>query len=135
MEKTVVAEFPESIVNPTKQKNWIASVCNYFRDFLDTDFKKSFAPKRSIKSRDSSGLLTGVALVNYPDLNKKIIELLSKSYEENMVKVIEVRRGKYLSPLNENLLAVIKKQVESISIERTNEIKTRTKESFLLFNN
>ena len=41
MEDTVVTEIPEEFLKPTKQKNWIASVCSYFRDFLDTDFKKT----------------------------------------------------------------------------------------------
>ena len=41
MENNFVDVLPESFVKPTKQKNWIASVCSYFRDFLDTDLTAS----------------------------------------------------------------------------------------------
>lgn len=136
MENNFVAESQEELVNPTNQKNWIATVCSYFRDFLDTDFKKSRAPKRSITARDRTGLVTGVALSNYPELNRDLLELLSKSMsmthdgvEESMIHQIKIKRGNYRSRLNKNLLAVINTQVESISNEKIDILVKSIKES------
>lgn len=62
------------IVKTVNQSNWIASVCSYFHDFLDTDFKRSSLPKRSVTSRDQSGILTGMSLLKYPELSRDIVE-------------------------------------------------------------
>jgi hypothetical protein len=50
------------------EKSWTGSLCSYFRDFLDTDFQRARAPKRSVTSRDASSNLTGIPLSRYPDL-------------------------------------------------------------------
>ncbi len=44
------------------------SVCAYFRDFLDTDFRKQRMPKRAISLRDSNGSLTAISIAKYPGL-------------------------------------------------------------------
>jgi len=129
------SELFENELKPVSQKNWFASVCSYFRDFLDTDFKKSRAPKRSIVSRDRTGLLTGIPISNYPELNRDIVELLSKPFVSNMTIQINVRRGKYRSRLSESILSIIKKQVTSVSIEDIEIIKIQTKEEAREFRN
>ena len=129
------SELFENELKPVSQKNWFASVCSYFRDFLDTDFKKSRAPKRSIVSRDRTGLLTGIPISNYPELNRDIVELLSKPFVSNMTIQINVRRGKYRSRLSESILSIIKKQVTSVSIEDIEIIKNQTKEEAREFRN
>lgn len=60
------------------QKNWVGTLCTYFRDFLDTDFRRARAPKRSIIARDPSNNLTGVALSKYPDLGRDLWALLAR---------------------------------------------------------
>ena len=47
---------------------FVREICVYFRDFLDSDFKGSRAPKRSITARDQRGNLTGISVAKYPDL-------------------------------------------------------------------
>ena len=37
---------------------FLKDICAYFRDFLDTDFKRQGAPKRSITLKDPTGNLT-----------------------------------------------------------------------------
>lgn len=135
MNNSVSFELSENELKPASQKNWFASVCSYFRDFLDTDFKKSRTPKRAIVSRDRTGLLTGVSLSNYPDLNRDIVELLSKPFLSNMTIQINVRRGKYHARLNESLLTIIKKKVKSVSIEDMEMIKNQIKEAVREFHN
>ena len=43
---------------------FIGQICAYFRDFLDTDFRKQRMPKRSIGMRDTKGNLTGISMPN-----------------------------------------------------------------------
>jgi len=95
-------------------ENWISSIASYFRDFLDTDFKKTTAPKRQITSRDANGVLTGVAVSKYPELAKDIWALFTTPFSADMTHELSVRRGRYRSRLSENLLAVINKHVGSI---------------------
>jgi len=123
MENSDTFELSENELKPVSQKNWFATVCSYFRDFLETDFKKSRAPKRSIASKDRTGLLTGIHISKYPELNRDIVEILSKPFVSNMTIPINIRRGKYISLLSENKLNLIKKQVASISTEDIEIIK------------
>ena len=44
----------EDFIATSPEKNWVGSIAGYFRDFLDTDFKKTRAPKRQISSRCSA---------------------------------------------------------------------------------
>ena len=43
---------------------FMGQICAYFRDFLDTDFRKQRMPKRSIGMRDTKGNLTGISMPN-----------------------------------------------------------------------
>ena len=104
----------ESLDSFDPQNSWIGAVCGYFRDFLDTDFKKTRAPKRQISSRDRTGVMTGVPLSKYPELSKDLLSLISTPFETNMLQELSVRRGKYRSRISENLLAVINKQINSV---------------------
>ena len=50
---------------------FLKDICAYFRDFLDTDFKRQAAPKRSITLKDPTGNLTGIDASKYPELSMK----------------------------------------------------------------
>jgi hypothetical protein len=54
----------------------VSEVCRYFRDFLETDFKRRRLPKRRMAIRDSDGRLLGVNLNNYPSFREKTWELI-----------------------------------------------------------
>ena len=94
----------EDFIATSPEKNWVGSIADYFRDFLDTDFKKTRAPKRQISSRDNSGILTGVPLSKYPELTRDLWALLRTPFGADMALEFRVRRGKYRSRLSENLL-------------------------------
>lgn len=99
------------------QDTWIKTVCGYFRDFLDTDLKRARAPKRSVSVRDSSGLLTGIALSKYPELNHDLWRLLEKPFDYELSQTLKIRRGKYISRLTGGILAVIRTQINAVNEE------------------
>lgn len=76
MVETVLAE------GETKT-SFLKDICAYFRDFLDTDFKRQSAPKRSVTLKDASGNLTGIDASKYPDLVNEVWQLLRKSIGDN----------------------------------------------------
>jgi hypothetical protein len=76
MLETVVAE------QDTKT-GFLKDICAYFRDFLDTDFKRQAAPKRSITLKDPTGNLTGIDASKYPDLTNEVWRLLRKPIGDN----------------------------------------------------
>ena len=117
----------EAVVLPSTEKSWIGSICGYFRDFLDTDFKKTRAPKRQISSRDRTGLLTGVQLSKYPDLTRDLWECLSSPFGSDMLLELSIRRGKYKSRLSDRLISLINKHVDSITDEQVEAITSSLK--------
>jgi hypothetical protein len=46
-----------NVSNPPSSGGFIGQICAYFRDFLDTDFRRQRMPKRSIGLKDAKGLL------------------------------------------------------------------------------
>ena len=104
------------------EKSWIGSVCSYFRDFLDTDFRRARAPKRSITSRDASGNLTGIALSRYPELGMDLWQLLAEPLDSSLLTSISVRRGKYKSRMSNNIKDVIQRHIDGFADDETNKI-------------
>lgn len=123
----------ETTVAPP-QSNWIGGVCAYFRDFLDTDFKKSRAPKRQITSRDRHGALTGIPASRYPEFQNDLLDALIKPFNSTMLTELTVRRDKYRSRLPKGLVAVIQKHISSMDGEQVAElssaVKTRARSDF-----
>ena len=60
-----------------KTGKFVKEVASYFRDFLETDFKKRRIPKRSIKFKNEKNFLIGLTLRKYPDFNKKLWKLIN----------------------------------------------------------
>jgi hypothetical protein len=96
---------------PQAKVGFLKDVCAYFRDFLDTDFKRQAAPKRSISLRDSAGNLSGIDVGKYPELGNDIWQLLRKPLSEGEVFSLAVSRGRYRGRIKAGLLEVISKQV------------------------
>ena len=119
----------EDFVASSPEKSWVGSIAGYFRDFLDTDFKKTCAPKRQISSRDNSGILSGVSLSKYPELSRDLWQLLGTPFDAKMALEFKVRRGKYRSRLSVHLLEVINQHVNSVDSEKIVEIIDAVKAS------
>jgi hypothetical protein len=69
-------------VEQNTRTGFLKDICAYFRDFLDTDFKRQSAPKRSITLKDPTGNLTGIDAAKYTDLTNEVWRLLRKPIEE-----------------------------------------------------
>ena len=109
------------------QKTWAGALCAYFRDFLDTDFRRARAPKRSITSRDASNNLTGIALSKYPDLGRDLWDLLAEPLDQTLSLSLTVRRGKYRSRMSKNLNDVIQRQVQGYAGDEAEKIVSNLK--------
>ncbi len=104
-------ETKESKVN-NNSTDFIKAVAKYFMDFLETDFHKRRAPKRSIKLHTEDNLLTGLNLSKYPSFYNLVWKLINNNFDSSILNKIE--KGVYRTPIPENLISLIKLQVTNI---------------------
>lgn len=105
------------------RQGFLSNITRYFRDFLDTDFRRQRLPKRQISRQDKGGNLTGINIGKYPQLIQAIWTLLSKPYGEN--NSIKISRGRYKAKINPQLDNLISKYIDNISNNSVEEIKKR----------
>ena len=104
---------------------FLKDICAYFRDFLDTDFKRQGAPKRSITLKDPTGNLTGIDASKYPDLTSEVWRLLGKPIGDNPAFSLAVPRGRYRGRLKTALKDLIDKHAQALSEDELNAIADR----------
>ena len=114
-------EFEEVAIQP--QNTWTATLCAYFRDFLETDFKKSAAPKRNISNMDKSGLRMGFDIYQYPTLRESVANILNTKIDLDADLKMEVGRKQHRSNLKKGLLKLVKAHIDSIDIADVEESK------------
>lgn len=100
---------------------FIYDISRYYRDFLDTDFKRQRLPKRSITNRDRAGNLTGVALRKYPSFEQEVWRCLSEPLDG--VLRMTVARGRHRSVLPASVRTVIERQVANIKTETVTALR------------
>jgi AAA domain-containing protein len=103
---------------PQAERNpllFIKEVAKYFMDFLETDFHKQRAPKRTIRFRDANSLLVGINLKKYSTFVPKIWYLISHAFPRSLLN--EIRREVYRTEIPRGLLELIRLQTEGISEE------------------
>jgi archaellum component FlaC len=103
---------------------FIKEVAKYFMDFLETDFHKQRAPKRTIRFRDSNSLLVGVNLKKYASFTPKIWYLINRAFARSLVN--EIGRGVYRTEIPRGLLELVRLQTERISQEQISKIASAT---------
>lgn len=91
------------------------SVCAYFRDFLDTDFRRQRTPKRSIELKDQRGNLLSISLEKYPALVADLWKALSANGTSPKPFSLSVARGKYRTRMNRTLLDLVERHVSTIN--------------------
>lgn len=84
-------------------------VSQYFRDFLESDFKRQQAPRRRISLQSDSGFRAGMRVATYPGLQEDIWKLLSKPSSSDLSLSMQPRR--YTRPIGPTLKRVIEEQV------------------------
>ena len=113
---------------PTEGKpetGFLKDICAYFRDFLDTDFKRQSAPKRSVTLKDATGNLTGIDASKYPDLVNEVWRALRKPIGDNQAFSLAVPRGRYRGRLKTALKDLIDKHAQALSEDDLNLIADR----------
>lgn len=115
-----------------KTSSFISHICAYFRDFLDTDFRRQRTPKRSIGLKDQRGNLTGIFIAKYPELVFDLCEALAKPTETAKGFTFTVGRGKYRSRISRDVMAVIDRHVTALEGEALanlgDQVKTTARE-------
>jgi len=94
---------------------FIKEVAKYFMDFLETDFHKQRAPRRTVRFRDANSLLVGINLKKYATFVPKIWYLISRTFPRSVLN--EIGRGVYRTEIPRGLLELIRLQTDRISEE------------------
>ena len=103
--------------------SFLKDISRYFRDFLDTDFKRQRLPKRQVSRKDRDNNLTGSLLNKYPVLAREIWTKLAEPYKNNLE--IKVSRGRYTAPLAPELDDLIQKHVEAIEEQTITDLHSQ----------
>jgi very-short-patch-repair endonuclease len=105
------------------QGNFLSNIARYFRDFLDTDFKRQRLPKRQLQRADRSGNLTGITISKYPTLVlqiwKRLLEPIGNGLE------IKIVRGRHKARINPQLSDLIEKYIDIIPTEKLQALLSR----------
>lgn len=91
-------------------------VSQYFRDFLESDFKRAQAPRRRIHLTSASGFRSGMRTTPYPALDQDLWKLLNRPASDELT--LTIAPGRYTRPITRTLRAIIEEHVAAIE-ERT----------------
>ncbi|MDH4565941.1 hypothetical protein E8E95_04555 [Pseudomonas sp. BN414] len=87
-------------------------ISQYFRDFLESDFKRQQAPRRRIVLTTDTGFRSGMRTSPYPALDRDLWNLLGRPSGEDLSLTMDPRR--YTRPISDVLRKVIQEQVNAI---------------------
>lgn len=85
-------------------------IAKYFRDFLETNFHKRKAPKRSFKTRNDKNLLVGINLKNFDGVRGS----LYKSLQESNALPITIEKGRYTTGISSTIIEIVERYGKSI---------------------
>ena len=106
----------------------VSEVCRYFRDFLETDFKRRRLPKRRLAIRDSDGRLLGVNLNNYPSFREKIWKLIVEAIDN--ADSFTITKCRYRSRVPAVLTDLVRQSIDAIEAESI-ELLGKSLKSFI----
>ena len=113
------------------QIRFIKEVAKYFMDFLESDFHKKNAPKRSISFRNKKNYLVWVNLKKYDKFTKLIREVINNNFSNEIIKSIS--KWVYYTNIPKDfldLIALKTKQIKNTEIDLLiNRIDLYTKEA------
>lgn len=94
-------------------------ICHYFKDFLETDFKRQQAPRRRIELQSESGFRTGMRVRPYEGLQRELWNLLSRASGDALqLKMAPRKFTRSLSPIVQKVVEEQIAAIESAAIER-----------------
>ena len=100
------------------QIRFIKEVAKYFMDFLESDFHKKNAPKRSISFRNEKNYLVWVNLKKYDKFTKLIRDVINNNFSNEIIKSIS--KWVYYTNIPKDfldLIALKTKQLKNTEIE------------------
>lgn len=103
-------------------KEFIKEVAKYFMDFLETDFHKRNNPRRTIKLHNEDNLLIGINLAKYPNFASVLWQTINHGFTEDQFK--NLQKGVYRVNIPNNLLELIRLQIDKINKKEINKIIT-----------
>jgi hypothetical protein len=115
----------ETTLDRETRTGFLKDICAYFRDFLDTDFKRQSAPKRGINLKDPAGNLTGIDAAKYPDLVTEVWRLLRRPAGDGPAFSLTVPRGRYRGQLRRALREVIERYTGALEAETLKAVADR----------
>lgn len=114
-----------------KHIKFIKEVAKYFMDFLETDFHKKKAPKRSVSYTNSQWYLVWVSLAKYEKITNVIRKAINQWFDKD--SQVKVKKWNYTTTIPKNFLDVIKLNVNNFSEDIINEVVGQiSKEIFYL---
>ena len=114
-----------------KHIKFIKEVAKYFMDFLETDFHKKKAPKRSVSYTNSQWYLVWVSLAKYERITNVIRKAINQWFDKD--SQVKVKKWNYTTTIPKNFLDVIKLNVNNFSEDIINEVVGQiSKEIFYL---
>jgi len=75
-----------------QQWSFIATLLRYYKEFLETDFRSRYKPKRRIVLSQNEGL-SGINLAKYPLLNELVLTYLTKKFQ--IPKLDDIDEGEF----------------------------------------
>lgn len=87
-------------------------VSGYFRDFLESDFKKQSAPRRRILFQSTEGFRCGMRTKPYEALDRNLWDLIGKA--SGSPDAFKVAPRQYTRSISANMRLVIASQIEQI---------------------
>lgn len=84
-------------------------VSKYFRDFLETDFKRQQAPRRRVITMTETGFRAGMRTSPYLTMDRDLWALLSQPTKDDLSLTLTPR--KYTRPISEVLLKIIREHI------------------------
>ena len=90
-------------------------VSRYFRDFLESDFKRKSAPRRRVVLHSDQGLRCGMRTRPYPTLDRALWDLLGQA--SGRVDPITIAPRQFTRTISPTLRKVIDSQIEQIPEE------------------
>ena len=100
--------------NKLLQSGFLRELCNYFMEFLQSNFKRQKFPKRHIKFKNEKGFKVGLDASKYEKFNILIKKLITKSFV-NADGKLKIKKSVYTKKPDKKTADLINKSIASIN--------------------
>jgi superfamily I DNA and/or RNA helicase len=104
---------PEETKASAGTLEFFREVTKYFMDFLETDFHKRRAPKRSVKTRNADNLVVGLSLKKYDTFYSVISKYIAGGFSPDVT--IQIKKAQHKTKLPKNVVDLIDLQISKIT--------------------